>query len=525
MDALQIVRTASRAGLLRPLRPDRYLGAARAVQQYGSTLAGACASAAALYGRDTALIDHNGTTTFARLHERTNALAHALKNQGVAEAVTVGVLARNHTTFVEVAVALSKLGAHALLLNTAMAAAQLEAVCEREHATVVIFDEEFEELIAGSNITSKCSIYTTLQCSNWASSHTSAPITAAKQPGRTIILTSGTTGTPKGAARGAPRISIATIGLLEAIPYHRSEPILIAAPLFHAWGFAHLTIAFSLGCPIVLQPRFVPRDAIEAIASHRIGVLVAVPIMLRRMLEAAGKPTSTNHNTSSLRLVPLSGSAIPAGLAEAFMDQFGEVVYNFYGSTEVGSATIATPKDLRAAPGTAGRPPAGIELRIYDDHDRIITDRNTPGRIFVQSPLAFDGYTNGDSKAIIDGFMSTGDVGHIDSDGRLFIDGRDDDMIVSGGENVYPREVEDLLCQHPNVIEAAVVGIDDEEFGQRLAAFVVKQPSTSLTAEEVRGYVRDHLARYKVPRDITFLDALPRNATGKVLTRELRTYG
>ncbi len=515
---MQLVRTAGRSGLLRPLRPDRYINAARALRQHGTTLAGACVSAAALYGRDTAIIDNNGSTTYARLHERTNALAHALSNHGVQEGTTVALLARNQAPFVEASVALSKIGAHILLLNTSMAAAQLRDVCDREQPSLIIFNEEFTELVSELNESIQC--VNTFTTSNWASSHTSAPLPAPKRAGRTIILTSGTTGIPKGANRGAPRASTATFGMLEAIPYHRGEPMLIAAPLFHAWGFAHLAIAFALGCPIVLQPNFDPRDTITAIATHRVGILVAVPIMLRRMLDTAGSPTTNNLNTNSLRLVPLSGSAIPAGLAEAFMDQFGEVVYNLYGSTEVGSATVATPNDLRAAPGTAGCPPQGVELRIYDDHDALLEPGGT-GRIFVRSALLFDGYTNGDTKAVIDGFMSTGDVGHLDAQGRLFVDGRDDDMIISGGENVYPREVEDLLAKHPEITEAAVVGVDDLDFGQRLCAYVVRTGDSQLSDQDVRAYVRDHLARYKVPRDVVFLDALPRNPTGKVLKRAL----
>ncbi len=518
MKALQLVRAAGRAGLIRPLRPDRYLSAARAIHSYGTTLAGACASAAALYGNDVALIDPDGTTTFTRVHERTNALAHALHNRGVGSGSVVALMARNHTPFVETAIALAKLGADTVMLNTGMGATQLLEICARERVALIITDEEFEA--AWRDDSDAPPRATTAMCSNWASSHTSSPLPPPRAPSRTIILTSGTTGAPKGAARGAPPTTTATVGMLDAIPYRRGEPMLIAAPLFHAWGFAHLAIGFALGSPIVLQPRFDPADTLEAMAQHRIGVLVAVPVMLRRLLDTAGKPTTKNHNTSSLRLVPLSGSAIPRGLAEAFMDQFGEVIYNLYGSTEVGAATVAAPGDLRLAPGTAGRPPLGVALRILDDSDHAV-ESGHEGRIFVQSPLLFDGYTNGDNKAIVDGFMSTGDVGHLDAEGRLFVDGRDDDMIVSGGENVYPLEVEDHLVTHPEILEAAVVGVDDPTFGQRLGAYVVLRPEASLTADDVRAWVRDHLARYKVPRDVTFLDALPRNATGKVLKRSL----
>jgi fatty-acyl-CoA synthase len=202
------------------------------------------------------------------------------------------------------------------------------------------------------------------------------------------------------------------------------------------------------------------------------------------------------------------------------MDVFGDVLYNLYGSTEVAWATIATPEDLRAAPGTAGRPPHGTVVRLYDAEGHEVPQGRT-GRIFVGSQLQFEGYTGGGMKDVLDGLMSSGDVGHFDAGGRLFVDGRDDEMIVSGGENVFPREVEDLLADHPGVDEAAVVGVPDPDWGQRLAAFVVTRPGAGLDEAAVKQHVKQNLAGYKVPRDVRFVDELPRNATGKVLKREL----
>jgi fatty-acyl-CoA synthase len=203
------------------------------------------------------------------------------------------------------------------------------------------------------------------------------------------------------------------------------------------------------------------------------------------------------------------------------MDRFGDNVYNLYGSTEVSWATVATPEDLRAAPGTAGRPPRGTVVRLYDEDGREVP-RGEVGRIFVGNEMAFEGYTGGGGKQVIDGLFSSGDVGHLDSAGRLFIDGRDDEMIVSGGENVFPREVEDLLTEHDAVVEVAVIGVEDEEFGQRLKAFVVLEEEVEVGADELKAHVKANLASYKAPREIEFLDELPRNATGKVLKRELR---
>jgi fatty-acyl-CoA synthase len=233
-----------------------------------------------------------------------------------------------------------------------------------------------------------------------------------------------------------------------------------------------------------------------------------------------GPETIARYDLSALRVVAMSGSALPGELATRAMDAFGDVLYNLYGSTEVAWATIATPADLRAAPGTAGSPPIGTVVKLLDDQGKEVP-RGEPGRIFVGNEMMFDGYTGGGGKEIVDGLMSTGDVGHLDSAGRLFVDGRDDEMIVSGGENVFPREVEDLLADHEEIAEAAVIGVPDEEFGQRLKAYVVLSNGTSLDEGAVKDYVKQNLARFKVPRDVVFLEVLPRNATGKILKREL----
>jgi acyl-CoA synthetase (AMP-forming)/AMP-acid ligase II len=202
------------------------------------------------------------------------------------------------------------------------------------------------------------------------------------------------------------------------------------------------------------------------------------------------------------------------------MNRFGDVLYNLYGSTEVAWATIATPKDLREAPGTAGRPPRGTVVRLLDGDGQEVGPGET-GRIFVGNEMAMEEYTGGGGKQVVEGLMSSGDVGHFDEQGRLWVAGRDDEMIVSGGENVFPREVEDLLAAHEAVCEVAVVGVEDEEFGQRLRAFVVVESGREPSPDELRDYVKANLARYKVPREVVFIDELPRNATGKVLKREL----
>jgi fatty-acyl-CoA synthase len=307
--------------------------------------------------------------------------------------------------------------------------------------------------------------------------------------------------------------------LLSAIPMRARGTTMIAAPLFHSWGYAHMLLSTSLSSTIVLQRRFDPEDTLRSVAAHRADALVVVPVMLQRMLELDSE-RRRRHDTSSLQVIAASGSALPGPLAQRVMDTFGDHLYNLYGSTEVSWATIASPEDLRAAPGTAGRPPRGTVVKIVGEDDQELAAGQT-GRIFVGSELLFEGYTGGGDKARIGSLMSTGDVGHFDGDRRLFVDGRDDDMIVSGGENVFPSEVEDLLAAYPGVSEVAVVGVPDEQFGQRMRAFVVPAPGASLTDEQLKGHVHDNLARYKVPREVEFIEALPRNATGKILKRQL----
>jgi fatty-acyl-CoA synthase len=398
-------------------------------------------------------------------------------------------------------------------------------VLAREQAAALVHDDEFGEVGELGDLGVRRFVA-------WHDGPTGAPalddlITggsadrppAPEQPGRIVVLTSGTTGAPKGAARGQATSTGPAIAMLERIPYRAGDVMCIPAPLFHSWGLGNLSIGMLLDATFVLRRRFDAESALADIARHRATVLAAIPVMLQRILELPVE-VRRRYDTSSLRVVALSGSAIPADVEQRFMDEFGDVVYNLYGSTEVGWATIATPADLRAAPGTAGRPPLHTVVRLLDDHGQPVATGEV-GRVFVGSELTFDGYTGGGSKPVIDGLMSTGDTGRFDADGRLFVTGRDDDMIVSGGENVFPREVEDLLGAHPAVREAAVVGVDDEEFGQRLVAFVVLGDGEPATGEDLREHVRAHLARFKVPREVVLVDELPRNETGKVLKRVL----
>ncbi len=520
------LKTFNDVGLIRPIRPDKLGRIAERYFRLGASPAlGAAANAISAPDR-VAIIDEAGSLTWERTHRRSNALARALRDEGVEMGDGVAILCRNHRYFIEATMACAKLGGVALYLNTAFAGPQLADVLEREKPAALIYDQEFTDLLSGAAGSVRRFVgweekegtdETTLE--QLISRSHGEDLEPPSEHGRYIILTSGTTGTPKGAQRSEPEGLGSLAALFSKIPRRYGETAMIAAPLFHSWGFLHFMLSLPTAATMVLRPKFDPEDTLRATAEHRARVLAVVPVMMQRIL-ALPDEVKRRYDLSALEVTAASGSALPGDLATRWMDEFGDNLYNLYGSTEVAWATIATPEDMRAAPGTAGRPPRGTVIRIVDEDGNDVPPGET-GRIFIGNRLAFEGYTGGGDKEHLGDLLSSGDVGHFDEEGRLFIDGRDDEMIVSGGENVFPREVEDLLADHDAVADAAAIGVDDEQFGQRLRAFVVKADGADTSEDELKDYVKANLARYKVPREIVFVDELPRNATGKVLKREL----
>jgi fatty-acyl-CoA synthase len=528
-DEADALRTLRQAGLLTPEPPDRLLASVRAVRRYGSLGAG-ISMAAVRHGDRAGLCDELGSLTFAELDRRSNALAHSLRASRVGPDTGVGILCRNHRGLYDATFAVLKAGGRAVFLNTDFAAPQTRDVCTREGIEALIYDEEFAAVVSTARaVKGRFLAWSDNERSGRGDGPTIASLIAAgvSEPpeapahaGRLILLTSGTTGTPKGASRAAPRAPTALAAILSRIPFRAKEATFVASPAFHAWGLAMSVLAIALGSTVVVRRRFDPVETLAALEAHRCTALVVVPVLLNRLL-SLGPDRISAADLSALRIIASSGAQLDGPLATRAMDTFGDVVYNLYGSTEVAWATIATPAELRAAPGCSGRPPRGTSVRICDAAGNPVP-AGTTGRILVGSGMEFAGYTGGGTKAVVGGLMSTGDLGHFDACGRLFVDGREDEMIVSGGENVWPGEIEELLAGHEAVMEAAVIGVPDESFGQRLRAFVVVRPGHTLNADAVKEYVRANLARFKVPRDVEFVDQLPRTPSGKVLKRMLQ---
>ncbi len=501
------VATLARSGLLRPPRPDQALGMAAAMAFWGVSPAGGYALQAARAPRRAAVVDPEGTLTYAEVDRRTTALAAGLLAGGVRAGDAVGVLCRNDRRFVLAVVALAKVGATAVLLNPGSSAPQVADIAASEGLVAVVCDPSLAAAVPPG-----VPAYDDLDA--LAAAHADAKPRPPRAQSRFVILTSGTTGTPKGARRSPPASLDPAVALLSAIPLRAGEATVVAAPLFHAWGFLQWTLALTLGSTVVLTGSFDAAATLAAVEEHQATALVAVPVMLRRLLDVREA-----YDTSSLRVVAVSGSALPPDVAARFMDRFGDVLYDLYGSTEVAWAAIAGPRDLRAAPGTVGRPPAGTTVALLSESGAPV-EPGEVGRIFVGNAMAITSYTSGGEKEVRDGLVSTGDLGRFDAEGRLYVVGREDDMIVSGGENVFPQPVEEVLSALPSVADVAVVGVPDEEYGQRLRAVVVKADD-ALTADDVKDAVRRRLARHYVPRDVVFTDAIPRNAAGKALRREL----
>lgn len=523
----QALLAIARSGLIGPELPHRLFAMGQALEHYGPY--GAAVGIAAIrQGDRPGVADDRGILTFHELDLRSNALANALRDRGVGAGSSVGIMCRNHRGMLDAIFGTAKAGGRALFLNTDFAGPQATEVCGREGVELLICDEEFTEVVSKVDAPKGRFVAWTddpdgpakgTSMESLVTGGNPAPPPTPEKHGQVVILTSGTTGAPKGADRDIGWSLVGPGALLSKVPFHRGGAMFIAPPLFHALGMGTALLATVMGSTMVIRRNFDPEETLVAAADLRCTSLVVVPAILNRLL-SLGEERIAQLDLADLQVILSSGAQLEGSMATRAMDTFGDIVYNLYGSTEVASVTIATPADLRLAPGTAGKPPLGTTVEVFDDEHRPVPAGVT-GRIFVSNGLEFRGYTGGGGKETIEGLMSTGDVGHFDGDGRLFVDGRDDDMIVSGGENVFPQEIENLLTSHDAIDEAAAIGVADDAFGTRLRIFVVLRPGHHLSADGVRAFVKANLARYKVPRDVVFVDRLPRNSAGKVLKSQL----
>ena len=452
--------------MLGPEPPQRLVQLVRGFQRYG-LIGGTLVASGLRHGDHAAIVDERGELTYRELDDRTNALANAWRKQGLEAGEGVSILARNHRGFFEAVFAAAKCGARIVLLNTSFAGPQIREVATREATDLLVYDEEYAQMLEGIDDPPRG------RYRAWANepgedtldalidgADTSAPPKPDERP-RITILTSGTTGTPKGAPRAEPRSLSLIGGLLSKVPFRAQEVTEMCVPMFHALGFMQSIVGVGLGSTLVVRRRFDPEQTLDSLARNRASAMVVVPVMLSRIVDL-GEDQAKQRDTSALRIIFVSGSALGADLAQRATDLFGPVIYNLYGSTEIAYATIATPDDLRAEPSTVGKVVRGSIVKLIDEHGKEVKPGET-GRIFVGNISQFEGYTGGGNKQLVEGLMSPATSATSIPAGRLYIDGRDDEMIVSGGENVFPARGRGAARGHQSMHEVAVVGVRRRE--------------------------------------------------------------
>lgn len=516
----RVVTTAARAllhsGLLNPPAPLAVFRLLREARRGGTNPYTLLAVTTARWPDRTAIVDDDGALSYRQLQQLTESLARRLSADGAAPGHAVGVMCRNGRRFVAGVFAAALLGADVVPMSTEFRSDALAAAVQAHRiSTVVVDHDELAERVRGADE----SVVTVDPATVGTDEGAPRPDVAA--PGRIVLLTSGTTGKPKGVPR-TPQLRSAVgvwVTILDRTRLRTGSRVSVAMPMFHGLGLGMLMLTFALGGTVLTRREFDAEAALAQASLHRADAFTAVPVVLARILDLPEQVRARNP-LPYLRTVISSGDRLDPSLGQRFMDAYGDILYNGYGSTEVGIGALATPADLREAPETVGRPVVGCPVRIFNKNDKPVGPRVT-GRIFVGGELTSEGYTDGAAKAVVDGMTSTGDMGYLDNAGRLFIVGREDDMIISGGENVYPRAVENALAQHPAIADSVVIGVPDERFGQRLAAFVVAQSGGEIDEAELREYLKGRVSRFEQPRDINVVDSIPRNPTGKVLRKEL----
>jgi fatty-acyl-CoA synthase len=494
-----------------------------------------------------ALVQGARSVSFAELDARVDILVHALRALGLSRGSSLLIAMHNSIEMVELGIAASRLGVAAVTVSYRSTVDELAYLAEHSGARLVVCDADTVPRMVEAAERTRPDLLPLIYSTVDEPRAPARPLFAlyqgprapkARGPSATnddaavVIYTSGTTGKPKGAVRKFPKSALgAVFNLLDQTPMQSSDVHLVACPLYHSTAFGFLTISHILGNTVVLMDDFKPEAFLALVQQHQITTSAVVPTMLHRILSLP-PVTRSKFDAGSLRVVFSGGAPLPAPVALAFMETFGDVLYNFYGATETGFVTLANPRDLRAAPGTIGRPIPGNFIRLLDD-DGAEVAAGQVGELFVKNDLMVAGYHNDEtatSASLRDGYFSVGDLARVDAGGRFFIEGRKRDLVITGGVNVYPAEVEAVLEEHPQIIEVAVVGVPDQEWGERVVAFVVLKDEVlkgeanrdAGALDDVRRFAKERLAGPKQPRNYVVLDALPRNPTGKVLKRDLR---
>jgi fatty-acyl-CoA synthase len=466
------------------------------------------------YSGSVALNVEDKEFTYQQLYDECHHIAYVLQNEfALQKNKHVAVLCKNHQTCVQSIIALSALGVDIYLLNAEMSTLQLTKIVQQHTFDLIIYDAEKENDLHWSGITQKVSVTSLIKLSGKHSIENEYFVSKKIKginAGKVVVLTGGSSGNYKTAVRNPSILNFShpLAELLTKLKIYAYRSVYIATPVYHGYGFSALITSLVLGKKIFLREKISTDKVASLIQKHEIEVLILVPVILQRLMDA--DPAVFKQ----VQCILSGGAPIDRLLVMKTIATTGNKLFNLYGSSEAGFSVLATPEDLQQHPDSIGKPIHGVEVKIINNGQEV-SDHET-GMIFIRCNWTADNHTQQ--------WVETGDMGFKNQQGYIFLKGRKDNMIVSGGENVYPEEVESVLYQHQQILQASVIGIPDELYGQRLKVFAVKKDSSDLSEEVLMDWLRNKVARYQMPAGIVFVESIPMLETGKVNTQELLKY-
>lgn len=481
--------------------------------------------------------------TYAQTNARVNRLVAAVREHGIGRGDRLAVFALDSHRYVEIILAALKLGAVYVPLNYRLRRAEVDVLVARAEPVALFYDVRYEELLTGiaeehPALRLTCALdarageasceYEDLL----AGGHEGEPpIVSGDRDVIGLAFTSGTTGLPKGVLQSQRMLKAIVHTQIVDFRMRHDDVRYTAAPLFHITGTCQILSNVALGASALLLPQFDAQVTLDTLAADALTTVFLVPTMISAILRLDG---ATEHDYERLRLISYGAAAMSPALLRRAMEVFGCDFLNAFGAgTEAGLQATLSPEEHRRAAagrpellGSIGKPAFGVALRIVDEDLREVPT-GVVGEIATRSDMVFDGYLEMPQEtaaATRGGWFRAGDMGYVDEHGYLYLHGRKKDMIVRGGENIYPVEIESVLAEHPDVVQSAVVGVEDEHWSEVVRAWVVLRAGSCATAEQLAEHCAQHLARYKVPAQFCFAEELPTNASGKILKRELRTW-
>ena len=491
----------------------------------------------AKYGQRTALVSGGTRRTYAELDARAGRLAGALLEQSLKPGDRVALLSHNTGYFVESYLALTRVGLVPVPVNFRLVGPELFYIMQNCQAKALIHGPEFSEVISGiRGQLPKVRLYLCPGLSKKnrpldyeaflrGGAYTPSSAEIKEDDPCQIIYTSGTTGKPKGAVLTHRNIIWNTFNIIHGRDDDAGQVAVIVGPLHHSAPLNHhLTVQLALGGTCILAEKFEPRMVLECIEREKVTTISGSPAMYNLLLR---HPGARKYDTTSVTKCTVGADRLSVATKKEIMKCFTNIegLYDIYGCTEASPVvTILKGRDSLRKDGSVGRAVAFMDVRVFDENDQEAPVGQV-GEIVCRGPNVMPRYHNdpeATAKALRNGWLHTGDLAYMDEDGFFFFVDRKKDMIVSGGENIYPREVEEVLAGHPDILEAAMVAMPDPTWGESARVFVVTQPGKPMSSEEVIEFCKQNLASYKKPKRVDFVDELPRNASGKVLKRKLR---